>query len=167
MNDVEFFTKKITIIVKLDGYYDNCCLEDFVVTIKAGDNETKVVGVTKQKVHQLASKGLYTIFYEGLDYFTLDNLKITCKYPVVVRCADFIFSKYIEPTTDNKNTQIALMDGAGDTLELEGTKKQIEAFEAERKKRNDALFPRALSFVKSIELALEHGLTVKKVTTRK
>ena len=68
---------------------------------------------------------------------------------------------------DTKNTQATLITGAGDILELEGTGKQIEAFEAKRKEKNDALFPSCMSFIKTIELALEHGLTVKKVTTRK
>lgn len=67
---------------------------------------------------------------------------------------------------DNKKTKIALMNCVGDVLELEGTEKQIEVFEAERKERNDLLFPSAMSFMKTAELALEHGLTVKKVVTR-
>lgn len=67
----------------------------------------------------------------------------------------------------NEKTRMTLMNGAGDTCELEGTEKQIEAFEAERKERNDALFPSCMSFIETVSLALEHGLTVKKVTARK
>lgn len=64
-------------------------------------------------------------------------------------------------------TQVTLMNGAGDTLELEGTEKQIEAFEEERKEMNEILFPYHMSYIRVTELALKHGLTVKKVTTRK
>lgn len=167
MNDVEVLTKNITIIVQLDGYdYDNP--EDFDVIIEAGNNATSTFTITKHQVLQHSSKkGTYNIFQELLYYFTLDNLKITCKYPVVVKCADFIISKYIEPTTDNKRTQATLTNGAGDSFELEGTVKQIEAFESIRKKRNDALFPSCMSFIETVRLALEHGLTIKKITTRK
>lgn len=67
----------------------------------------------------------------------------------------------------NEKTRMTLMNGAGNTLELEGTEKRVEAFEAERKERNDALFPSCMSFIETVSLALEHGLSVKKVTTRK
>lgn len=57
-----------------------------------------------------------------------------------------------------------IINPRGDTLELEGTIKQIEAFEAERKERNDAMFPRFISLKSTLSLALKHGLSVKKVT---
>lgn len=157
MNDVDFFVKNVTIIVQLDGYDD----KDFDVIIKAGNNETKVCTVRNRFV---VNRNSFVITYQGLHYFTLDSLKITCKYPVIVRCNAFTINKYYEPI---KNPQITLMNGAGDILELEGTEKQIEAFEEEWKKRKEALFPRVLSATKTAELALEYGLTVKKVTTRK
>jgi hypothetical protein len=54
--------------------------------------------------------------------------------------------------------------GGGDVLKLEGTIKQIEAFEAERKERNAAMFPRGMSFKSTRDLAFKHGLSIKKVT---
>lgn len=88
MNDVELLTKNITIIVQLDDYDD----KDFDVTIEAGDNKKRVCTFTNLMVRE----GTPKVFYQALNYFTLDNLKITCKYPVVVRCEDFIISKYFE-----------------------------------------------------------------------
>lgn len=162
MNGVEFYTKAVDIIVKLDGYD----YKDFDVVIQTDTNRPRVTTVTPHDA-AIANLGdnIYKVGYIGLNYFSLDSLKITCKYPVVVKCGDFIISKYIEPGTEK--TKYSLMNGVGDWIELEGTEKQIEAFEAERKEKNDALFPRHMSFIKTIELALEHGLTVKKVTTRK
>lgn len=89
--------------------------------------------------------------------------------PTTENVADWLHEakEEYEESLDNEKTQMTIMNGKGDTLELEGTKKQIEAFEAERRKKNVALFPKALSFVKIVELALERGLTVKKVTTYK
>ena len=63
--------------------------------------------------------------------------------------------------------ELTLMNAEGHILVLEGTVKQIEAFEAERKERNDAMFPRAMSFMSTLSLALEHGLSTKKVTLNK
>lgn len=69
---------------------------------------------------------------------------------------------------DNEKTQITIMNGQVYTLELEGTKKQIEVFEAERqRKRYASLFPPHMSFVGIVKLALECGLTVMNVTTYK
>lgn len=96
MNDVELFTKNITIMVHLGEYdYDNP--EDFDVTIEAGNNETKVITVTLHTIKRQSYKDTYRIYYQALSYFTLDELKITCKYPVVLSCDDVVLCKYIEP----------------------------------------------------------------------
>lgn len=68
---------------------------------------------------------------------------------------------------NEENTTLTLMNCAGDILELEGTEKQFEAFEAERKQRNGTLFPNAMSLIETVSLALEHGLSVKKVILNK
>ena len=49
--------------------------------------------------------------------------------------------------------------------ELEGTKEQFEAFEMEIEKENDRLFPSNLSRIKTLRLALEHGLKIKSIST--
>lgn len=71
-----------------------------------------------------------------------------------------------EPFTDGKII-LTLMNGKGDMLELEGTEKHFVDFEAERKERNDALFPSGMSLIDTISLALEHGLSVRKLTPNK
>lgn len=116
---VKVLTKNITIIVQIDGY-DYDLPEDVDVIIEAGGNKTKVATIRKAEIKRLSTNpGIYRIYYEALHYFKLDSLKITCKYPVTVRCDDFTISKYIEPTTDNKRTQATLTNGADDTFELE------------------------------------------------
>lgn len=78
---------------------------------------------------------------------------------------------YLDPygldTGNQVKITMSLMNGEGHMLEIEGTEKQIEAFEAERKECNEALFPSAMSFEKTVGLALEHGLSIKKVTLNK
>ena len=98
MNDVELYTKNLTIRVQLDGYDD----KDFDVAIEAGDNR-KVITVTAHDVKRLSiDKNLCKIeyillTYSLLTYSLLDDIKVTCKYPVVVRYNDVIFCKTIEP----------------------------------------------------------------------
>lgn len=65
---------------------------------------------------------------------------------------------------DDDVCESTLINLEGDILKLEGTIKQIEAFEAERKERNDAMFPRAMSFKSTLNLAYKHGLSAKKLT---
>lgn len=96
MNGVELFTKSITIMVHLDGY-DN---EDFDIAIEDGINETKVLTLTAHDVKRLSiDKNTCKLDYMGMNLFSIDNLSITCKYPVVVRYNDVVFSKCIEPVT--------------------------------------------------------------------
>lgn len=70
------------------------------------------------------------------------------------------------PFTDGM-ALLTLMNTKGDMLELEGTEKHFADFEAERKERNDALFPSCMSLIDTISLALEHGLSLRKVTLNK
>ncbi len=120
----------------------------------------RVQGAGQYASYDVPTKEEYKYFRENVSYY-LERLG--SRIAVLEKEAEKESPKEeFEPATDKK-TKIALMNGEGHMLELEGTEKQIEDFEAERKEKNDALFPRALSFVKIVELALEHGLSVKKV----
>lgn len=99
MNNVQVFTKDISIMVRLAGYDFNR-LEDFDVTIEAGpENRMRVIHVPifaadRQFIEQ---DGFLTIRYSGQHTFVLDDLKVTCKYPVTVKCDNFTIGKFIYP----------------------------------------------------------------------
>lgn len=99
MNDVEFYTKAVDIILQLDEYDG----KDFDVIIQTDANEMKVTTVTPHDVARTNfGKNACRVGYIGLNYFSLDSLKIACKYPVTVKCDDFIISKHIEPIADKE-----------------------------------------------------------------
>lgn len=107
MDNVQVFTKNITIIVQLqDANFDYLdSVGDFDVTIEAGpENRTKVIYVDAQHQRQQGAKqnGLIKIFYYGLHTFALDDLKVTCKYPVIVKLDNFSIAKYIDSVAEEK-----------------------------------------------------------------
>lgn len=66
-----------------------------------------------------------------------------------------------EKSPYNKKTTMSITNCQGHSFELEGTAKQLEDFEAERKDIEDVLFPGALTLQNIRDLALKRGLTVK------
>ena len=99
MNNVDVSTKDVLILVNLSlAGYDFDHLENFDVTVETG-SEMKVlhIDVMKQRRHGVKQRGYYPIYYSSLNAFTLDDLKITCKYPVAVICDKFIINKHIYP----------------------------------------------------------------------
>lgn len=63
----------------------------------------------------------------------------------------------------NKETfKACICSAAHGNIELEGTKEQLNAFNAAKEAIEEALFPRILSYEKFIKLALDCGLSVKK-----
>ena len=69
------------------------------------------------------------------------------------------------PTVDGKKIKVSLASTRG-PIELEGTEEQLNTFWAERKERDDALFPRFLSFENIVSLAIGCGLSVKTPDTK-
>lgn len=112
---------------------------DFIAKI----NDTDLYGLLNIMLKELGEEDNVTD--------TLDNIKSA-------------FNEFFQEENDDAYTTLTFFNGEGHMLELEGTEKHFADFQAERKERNDALFPRCMSLIDIISLALEHGLSIKKVT---
>ena len=98
IDNAEILTKDIIITVQL-GECNIDQLEDFDVAINAGSrNNRRVahVNMDEQTKQYIKQHGFFKIYNSSLYTFTLDELVVTCKYPVKVQCSDFTIIKHID-----------------------------------------------------------------------